>query len=161
MWRSAQNLRITYTPLPPKNDSSPPRIDDLVQYESSTGKGGVKNIKGIDTATLASEARSSDTSVWDWRGKGWLAFVTSHWEVLGWGERERDGRVERWVVTWFAPTLFTKEGVDVYSDHPSGGSNELIHDIMNALVSLDAHQVVDMVEKDMRPVQISMPWKEK
>lgn len=154
MWRTARNVRITYKPLSP-SDADHPRVDDLVEYEKASGKGGVKTVAGVDTA-CGPGTESSGT--WDWRGKGLLGFVTSHWEVLGWGERD-DG--ERWVVTWFAPTLFTKEGVDLYSDRQEGMSETLAGEVLAALKGLDgAKGVVDMVEKDMRAVQVQLPWKE-
>jgi hypothetical protein len=161
MWRSARNVRITYKPLPPQNPSTSGacRIDDLVEYEALNGKGGVKTVAGVDTAS-----KPNDTGAWDWRGKGWLFFVSSHWEVLGWGERPlagADGGVERWVVTWFAPTLFTKEGIDVYSDRREGPSKETLDEIMASLKGLDAKPVADMCEKDMQPVAIELPWKER
>lgn len=159
MWRTARNVRITYTPLPPHSgDASRARIDDLVQYEKTSGKGGVKTVSGVDTA-----AGSSDTGSWDWRGKGLLGFVTSHWEVLGWGERAGEGEnggTERWAVTWFAPTLFTKEGVDLYSDRKGGMSSELAADILAALKGLDAAPLVKMVEADMKEVEVRLPWLE-
>jgi hypothetical protein len=162
MWRSARNVRITYTPLSPNTLDGTYRIDDLVEYESLSGKGGVKTVAGVDTSSAP-----NDTTAWDWRGKGWLFFVSSHWEVLGWGERPlsggegKGGGVERWAVTWFAPTLFTKEGVDVYSDRREGPSKEVLDGIMAALKGLDAKHVVEMCEKDMRPVAIELPWKER
>lgn len=132
-------------------------MDDLVEYEKASGKGGVKTVAGVDTAS-----GPSDTGAWDWRGKGLLGFVTSHWEILGWGEREAAGSAgpERWVVTWFAPTLFTKEGVDLYSDRKEGMSPELASEILAGLKALDAKPVVEMVGSDMQGVQIQVPWKE-
>lgn len=91
-----------------------------------------------------------------------LFFVTSHWEVLGWGEATtKEGVKERWAVTWFAPTLFTKEGVDVYCDRKEGISEETYGEIQRALVGLDgAKKVAELVEKDMQPVEIRLPWLE-
>ncbi|KUI67123.1 hypothetical protein VM1G_02984 [Cytospora mali] len=159
MWSRARNVRITYSPLPSHADSgSRPRVDDLVEYEKSTGKGGVRTVEGIDTA--ASE--SGSTGSWDWRGKGVLGFVTSHWEVLGWGEREVEGGgTERWAVTWFAPTLFTKEGIDLYSDRKEGMSPALAGEILAALKGLNAKELVGMVEMNMKEVEIKLPWMEK
>ncbi|KAB5582426.1 hypothetical protein GE09DRAFT_266949 [Coniochaeta sp. 2T2.1] len=161
MWRSARNVRITYTPISPSpSPSSPLRIDDLVEYESLDGSGKVKSVAGVDTAS-----NPNDTGAWDWRGKGWLFFVSSHWEILGWGERPvaggKDGEVERWVVTWFAPTLFTKEGVDVYSDRREGVGEGLLGEIMDALKGVEAEGVRKMCERDMRAVRIELPWKER
>lgn len=134
-------------------------MDDLVEYEKASGKGGVKTVEGIDTAS-----GRADTGSWDWRGKGLLGFVTSHWEILGWGERggeEGGAPKERWVVTWFASTLFTKEGIDLYSDRREGMSPELAGEILAALKGLDAKPMVEMVGNDMEEVQIQVPWKER
>lgn len=157
MWRSARNVRITYTPLEPTGKASLPRVDDLVEYEHVSGSGSLKSVAGIDTAAAAAD----DSSVWSWRGKGWLFFVTSHWEILGWGERTRpDGEVERWLVSWFAATTFTKEGLDILTDRKEGVSEETAGEIFEALKGLEAKRVVELVEKDMLPVKISLPWKE-
>ncbi|KAK0704794.1 hypothetical protein B0H67DRAFT_603837 [Lasiosphaeris hirsuta] len=155
MWRSARNVRITYTPLEPTKTSLP-RVDDLVEYEHLSGNGSVKSVAGIDTAAAA-----GNSSVWSWRGKGWLFFVTSHWEILGWGERTRpDGEVERWLVSWFAATTFTKEGLDILTDRKEGVGEETAGEILQALKGLEAKRVVELVEKDMLPVKVSLPWKE-
>ncbi|ROT42433.1 hypothetical protein SODALDRAFT_326594 [Sodiomyces alkalinus F11] len=174
MWRSARNVRITYTSLPPKPDGTT-RLDDLVEYESVNSTGRRKTVRGVDTASVAPlpPSPSSDsaltTTSWDWRGSGLLFFATSHWEILGWGERplppgpggEADGsQVERWAVTWFAPTLFTKEGVDIYSDRKEGLSQETYKLVHEALLGLEARSVAEMVEKDLRPVEIRLPWVE-
>ncbi|KAK1242146.1 hypothetical protein MKX07_000132 [Trichoderma sp. CBMAI-0711] len=154
MWRDARNVRITYAPLPPKPDGRL-RIDDLVEYEPANKSGVLKSVAGVDT-------QSASGGGWDWRGKGWLFFVGSHWELLGWGEETRaDGETERWAVTWFAPTLFTKEGLDVYSDRREGLSDETYGRVEEALRRLDAKPLVDMVAQDMKPVEIKLPWTEK
>jgi hypothetical protein len=156
MWRSAQNVRITYKPLDPLT-SNPPRerIDDKVEYESLGGKGGVKSVSGIDTAE-----RAGDGSIWTWRGKRWLALLSSHWELLGWGERTgADGMTERWMVSWFAATTFTKEGLDILSDRKEGPSEGLVEEVLVALKALEARPVAELVERDMLPVAISLPWK--
>lgn len=153
MWRTARNVRITYKTLPAKPDGRV-RIDDLVEYEpSNQADGAVKSVAGTDT--------QSPNGGWDWRGKKWLFFVSSHWEVLGSGEEKTaDGETERWAVTWFAPTLFTKEGLDIYSDRREGISEATYGKIDEALRKLDAKVLVDMVAQDMKPVEIKLPWKE-
>ncbi|KAI2611756.1 uncharacterized protein GGS25DRAFT_209176 [Hypoxylon fragiforme] len=157
MWRSARNVRITYKPYKP--DVKPVANDNLVEYEKKSGKGGVKRVEGIERPDAKIPA------AWMWRGKGLLVIASSHWEVLGWGERPLVGNagegVERWAVTWFAPTLFTQEGVDIYSDRKEGLSKETADEIITALKSLkDAPKVVELVEKLMQDVDISLPWKE-
>jgi hypothetical protein len=166
MWRSARNVRITYAPLP-SADGKPDRIDDLVEYEPTSSSTKLKNVRGVDT-------RSSIG--WDWRGKSWLFFVTSHWEILGWGEvLSEDGTevLERWAVTWFAPTVFTKEGVDVYSDREGGVSEETYKKIYEGLEGMVREgggedegtlalksdtDVVRMWREDLLPVEIKLPW---
>lgn len=154
MWRTARNVRISYSRLPAKSDMRP-RLDDLVEYEPTSGKGTgtLKRVDGIDT--------QADNG-WDWRGKGMLFFVTSHWEILAWGEAEtEDGSKEKWAVTWFAPTVFTKEGLDIYCDRKEGLSERTYSSIMEALKKLDAKHVADMATEHMQPVEIKLPWLEK
>ena len=38
--------------------------------------------------------------------KGWLMIASSKWQVLGYGEG--------WAITYFAKTLFTPAGIDIY-----------------------------------------------
>ncbi|KXX82310.1 hypothetical protein MMYC01_201956 [Madurella mycetomatis] len=160
MWRTARNVRITYGPLPASKEGRA-RVSDLVEYESLSGSGSLKRVTGVDTAS-----HGEGTSAWDWRGSGLLFFVGSHWEVMGWGEREipgAGGEVERWVVTWFAPTVFTAEGLDVYSDRREGGSEGLVADVMAELgrVAEGKGKLGELVGKDMRGVAVSLPWKER
>lgn len=153
MWRSARNVRISYKPIAAKGDGRA-RIDDLVEYEPSNKTGVLKTVEGVDT-------QASDGS-WDWRGKGWLFFVSSHWELLAWGEgTTADGKPEKWAVTWFAPTVFTKEGLDIYSNQREGLSEETYKRIDEALKKIEAKPLVDMTTQDMRPVEIKLPWTEK
>ncbi|KAI0479356.1 hypothetical protein GGR56DRAFT_673283 [Xylariaceae sp. FL0804] len=182
MWRGAQNVRITYAPYYPSGATTSEEEkeearrsgvnDNVVEYEKKNKKkSGVKRVDGVERPDPVVPA------AWNWRGKGWLAIASSHWEVLGWGERPRpppvgddtgagagagaDADVERWAVTWFAPTLFTQEGVDIYSDRPEGLSRETVEGILGALGELGAApKVVEMVRKDMQEVAISLPWQE-
>ncbi|KAF7554501.1 hypothetical protein G7Z17_g2871 [Cylindrodendrum hubeiense] len=152
MWRSARNVRITYKLLP-ANSNGFPRLDDVVEYEPSNKEGVLKSVAGIDT-----QAPDGSASSWNWRGKGWLLPITSHWEVLGWGEATTaEGVKERWAVTWFAPTLFTSEGLDVYCDRKEGLSAETYTAVREALDALGEASLVAMVEKDMKPVEIKLP----
>lgn len=163
MWRDARNVRITYKILDPKptqaggGGTSLARIDDLVEYEPSGKSSVLKSVHGVDT--------QSGSGGWDWRGKGWLFFVGTHWELLGWGEsalpESEGGGVERWAVTWFAPTVFTKEGVDVYCDRREGLSEAAYARVRAALAGVEAEGLRGMVERDMKPVEIKLPWTEK
>lgn len=50
--------------------------------------------------------------------------ASSHWEVLGHGEEEGG-----WAVTYFAKTLFTPAGVDVYARRRGGLSEGMVERI--------------------------------
>lgn len=64
-------------------------------------------------------------------------------------------------MTWFAPTVFTKEGLDIYCDRKEGISEGTYKKIAEALEKIEAKEVADMVVKDMKPVAIQLPWTEK
>ncbi len=84
-----------------------PRNEDCVEYESANGKGGVKSVSGANTGSA-----ETGGGVWDWRGKSGLFFVTSHWEILGWGEHPAQGRRSREVGGDVVrpKTIFSAEG---------------------------------------------------
>lgn len=169
MWRTAQNVRISYRTLP-ADAKGRPRNEDRVEYESNKEEGGrkkaVKSVEGVNVlGTSKTEAGDRPDGTFDWRGKSWLFFVTSHWEVLGWGERplvKADGSedgVERWVVTWFAPTFFTKEGIDFYSDRSEGLSAETAAALLEA-ASASWPEPLATLAKGLLPVDIKLPWSE-
>jgi hypothetical protein len=125
MWKKVSNVTITYSPL----SSDPSKLDDYVAYVSPTLFGlKVKSIQGIDTP--------AGPGCWNWRGSGWLRIASSHWEILGYGE---EGRSEggRWVVTYFAKTLFTPAGIDIYSWNQEGLKAETVERIKKALVEVE------------------------
>ncbi|KAH8803117.1 hypothetical protein F5884DRAFT_496581 [Xylogone sp. PMI_703] len=153
MWRKAKNVRITYKIITPPDPSKPTLLDDEVCSEPTerTLMPQPKSIKGIDTP--------AGVGAWDWRGKGLLKIASSHWEVLGWGERdavteERERIKERWVVTWFAPSLFTPAGVDLYSNRMAGMTEGTYEAIMMALENIGVKELVDLVKNEMKKVKI-------
>ena len=79
-----------------------------------------------------------------------LRIASSHWEVLGWGEKGG----ERWVVTWFAPSMFTPAGLDLYTSRKDGMSEELYRDITAALEGLEAKEMADLAKAEMKEVKI-------
>ncbi|KAK2070988.1 hypothetical protein P8C59_005445 [Phyllachora maydis] len=174
MWRNKRNVRIGYTPREPTTAAGRPvaRNCDLVEWEPVSGKGGVKSVSGTNTAsgaplkpsTAPAEASSAplNTGSWDWRGKGLLFWVTSHWEILGWGERPLPGGgIERWAVTWFTPSMFTQEGIDIYADRKGGLSKETAGEIIQHLKTLPTEKLASMCESDLKEVEIKLPWKER
>ena len=113
MWKSKRNVRISYTPLP----DAPGKLDDLVEYQGLTSE-KLKSVHGIDTP------HQTFPGSYNWRGKGWLRVASSHWEVIGYGTEEGG-----WAVTYFAKTLFTPAGIDVYSRGKRGLSKGLMQRI--------------------------------
>lgn len=106
------------------------RLDDIVSYQASNSN-KIKTVHGVDTAS------GKGSGAWDWRGKGLLAIASSHWEILGYGEIGE----EPWVVTYFAKTLFTPAGVDIYSRSNNGLSGEIVSGIKEALSTLEDSNV--------------------
>jgi len=138
MWKSKRNVSITYTPLPASDpsisaDQGTDRLDDLVSYQSLDSD-KVQTVRGVDKASGGSR------DAWDWRGKGWLMIASSHWEILGWGEEviaaEGDAR-NAWVVTYFAKTLFTPAGIDLYSRSQRGLQPDTVEKIKDALAEIE------------------------
>ncbi|CAK7203715.1 hypothetical protein SEUCBS139899_006459 [Sporothrix eucalyptigena] len=167
MWRSAQNVRISYRTLP-DDANGRARNEDRVEYESNKPNSGPKKVKSVEGTNVLGTVSSTDKTsdgTFDWRGKSWLFFVTSHWEILGWGERPlaggKPGEVERWVVTWFAPTFFTKEGIDIYSDRREGLSAETAAAVQTAMTTTAQWPTpLATLAKDLLPVDINLPWSE-
>ncbi|KAF2650459.1 hypothetical protein K491DRAFT_608757 [Lophiostoma macrostomum CBS 122681] len=143
MWKKNRNVRITYTPV---SNTSPAHIDDVVTYQplSSTK---LKTVHGLDkpfsvpgtsdsvskTGTQNAEGETYASLAYQWRGKGWLMIASSKWEILGYGDEAGTGN--SWVVTYFAKTLFTPAGVDVYSRKGQLAPTTL-EDIKKALAEL-------------------------
>lgn len=121
MWKSNKNITITYTPL----GSPPGAIDDFVQYKPLDSD-KEKTVHGIDTPDPDVQAKYS------WRGKGLLKVTSSEWEVLGFGNDEGG-----WAVTYFAKTLFTPAGIDVYARTQYGISTSLLDRIKHELKKVD------------------------
>ncbi|KAJ5363912.1 uncharacterized protein N7496_009625 [Penicillium cataractarum] len=162
LWKDKRNVSITYTPIPSQNasttagsgsgDDPTTKLDDLVQYQSrDPSKTKIHTVHGIDTPSV------SNPGAWDWRGKGWLMIASSHWEVLGFGEIEPEqagagngtgSEEERnaWVVTYFAKTLFTPAGIDVYSRRKEGVSEDILEGIFRALRGLQVPEIGGLVD---------------
>lgn len=121
MWKSNRNVRITYSSLP----NAPGKLDDLVEYQSLTGE-KLKSVHGIDTPNQSFPAS------YDWRGKGWLRIASSHWEVLGYGPEEGG-----WAITYFAKTLFTPAGIDIYSREKGGLSERLVQRLQDEMKKIE------------------------
>ncbi|RVD86374.1 uncharacterized protein DFL_004653 [Arthrobotrys flagrans] len=139
MWKSAKNIRITYTSIPSTKD-----IDDMIHYNPRDGppaatqtpegsaKLVTKSIHGVDYPLSGDERDLT----YKWRGKGLLFIATSRWQVVGYGGRDvrvvtGEGGEEvlegvEWVVTYFEKSLFTPAGVDVMTVAREGVDGEVL-----------------------------------
>lgn len=80
--------------------------------------------------------------------------ASSHWEILGFGETTPENGTETgdeeesnaWVVTYFAKTLFTPAGVDVYSRRKEGVSQDVLEGIFRALKGLQVPEIGGLVD---------------
>src|SRR4051812_34495756 len=70
------------------------RFDDTVEYEQH---GRTKQILGVDTIEAPNK--------FVWRGKGWLRFFTSRWEIVSVSDQA--------LALKFSKTLFTPAGFDI------------------------------------------------
>lgn len=69
--------------------------------------------------------------------------------MLGWGEEEEEqdgvGEGQKWVVTYFAKTMFTPAGIDVYSRRKEGLRGSTLEKVKEALGRVDAEVVRGLV----------------
>ncbi|KAK4055387.1 hypothetical protein OIO90_003225 [Microbotryomycetes sp. JL221] len=125
LWKDKKNVVIEYNPV--KGEAST-TLDDLVSYNKRSDKPGTKasTVHGVDRfeGTLRdSDQAAQEQSLtggprWKWRGKGWLVIASSHWQVLGHNltsATQSSSTEPQWVVTYFASTLFTPAGLDIYT----------------------------------------------
>jgi hypothetical protein len=126
LWRGKRNVVITYTATA-ASGSGRARLDDVVAYQTA-GSAERKTVAGVDTAS------PDAPGAWHWRGKGWLRIASSRWQLLGHGELPDGGR---WAVTYFAKTLFTPAGVDLYARERAGLPPDAVERVKLALAGLD------------------------
>lgn len=75
------------------------------------------------------------------RGAGWLKIATSQWQLLGFHvshDSPAESEDPEWVVTYFASTLFTPAGLDIYSRTKDGLSDVFVEGLVEELGSLGA-----------------------
>jgi hypothetical protein len=132
LWKGKRNVNITYKLLP--EESGVQKIDDLVQYQALDSE-KIKSVHGVDTPT------PGNPGAWDWRGKGWLMIASSHWECLGFGLTD-DGN--QWIITYFAKTLFTPAGIDIYSRSKEGLPQETVDGILATLKGFGVENITEL-----------------
>ena len=140
MWKSNRNVTVNYSIIPAqKSQDLPNKIDNSTSYQSLTSS-KVKTINGIDTAL------GTDTSIWDWRGKGWLTIIASHWEILGYGDIPGEaGRPGQWLVVFIAATKFTNAGISILSRMKEGIPEIVLKDVLESLGRIENEAVKKFV----------------
>ena len=126
MWKSNRNVTISYKPLDSVVNGTN-QLEDIVKYQPLNSD-KIKTILGVDTYSATA------FSAWDWRGKGWLKMISSHWEMIGHGEIE--GGLQ-WAVTYFAKTMFTPAGIDIYTKSKERLPAGVIEAIKKTLLDMD------------------------
>ncbi|KAJ7161428.1 hypothetical protein C8R43DRAFT_880929 [Mycena crocata] len=129
MWKDKKNVKITYSTIPGEPAAT---MDDLVSYEKRSAKPGAapSTVKGIDRLEEGATGR------WKWRGKGLLMIASSRWSLLGFhvtsptAQGNPASEDPEWVVTYFASTLFTPAGLDIYSRSKDGLSDKFVEDLI-------------------------------
>ena len=75
-----------------------------------------------------------------------MVIAGSHWEARGGGEAQGEhGKRESWAVTYFAKTMFTPAGIDVYARTKEGLSEGLVEVIKKALGKTEHEGVKGLV----------------
>lgn len=117
----------------------------------------MKSIRGVDTAELDADAEAGEeggkeerkeeggmnakVKVWNWRGSGWLKVASSRWEVLGYGlfhpPSSTPAAPREWALTFFASTIFSPAGIDIYSRDRTPLPFELLEGIKGALEKME------------------------
>ncbi|KAL9030668.1 MAG: hypothetical protein Q9196_001234 [Gyalolechia fulgens] len=121
-WRDKRNVVLTYTPLDASNagPASRPLLDDLITYQTLTSA-KVKTMRGTDTPS------PSDPRAWTWRGNGMLKFVTSHCQILGYGEAEDEEHGGGdWLVIWAQRSIFSPAVLNLCTRHKEGMREEWV-----------------------------------
>ena len=97
MWLSGERTGPSFHYTVSECDGEPVLLDE-VSYLQKDQK---RTISGVDFPDPKAPGRFT------WRGKGWLFFLKSRWEVRLMDE------YNQWAVIHFSKTLFTPEGVDI------------------------------------------------
>lgn len=140
LWKDKRDVTIDYNVLPP-DAAGIVRVEDTTSYRG-LGSAKVKTIRGCNTPSGTAQA-GTHAGAHDWWGYGWLKVATSHWEILGHGECAGGGQ---WLVTHFHKTLFTPEGIDVYSREKRGLPAETLADVTKGLQGLESDGFKKMVD---------------
>ena len=103
MWMQGHRTRPRFIYSNPRVVDGLQRFDDAVEF---TEGGRTKTIVGVDTQQAVGSMK------YEWRGKGWLWFFVSRWEVL------HVSADEQCLALSFTKTWATPAGIDVIARSP-------------------------------------------
>ena len=113
------------------------QFDDVVEYyaKSTSARSRVVGVDTLIVDPLDSSRHSASASKpaqtrYNWRGRGWLFWVTSRWQILGCSADPSPENAGAWAVTYFAKTLFTPEGLDLYCRSAEGLPADVVAEIL-------------------------------
>jgi len=146
LWKKRKNVTITYSPLEGV-DSSESFLDTVTfnNINSDEGK-DPSTVVGIDVHdknapdNLTEDREATPTDLnglrFKWDGKGLLSVSSAKWQVLGFFlAQDSTRRDEDWVVTYFASTLFTPAGLDIYVRKPQNFAKEKVQKLIEVCKS--------------------------
>lgn len=126
-WASSKHsITTTYIPST-QTQATSGVLEDLSSYlnDNSSTQSVTKGI---------SSPSASEKGVFHWRGASWLRFVTTKWEIVGYGALDGAGKIV--LVTVAQKTTFTPQSVSIYSRQSTGLSPEDIKMVTDDLKSL-------------------------
>ncbi|KAL8276380.1 hypothetical protein RQP46_011225 [Phenoliferia psychrophenolica] len=132
LWKGKKNVVISYAAIPNEPATT---LDDVVSYNKVGDAAGKSpsTVKGID------RLEEGTAGAWKWRGKGLLTPITSRWQLLGFNVRSASSEAQEepeWVVTYFASTLFTPAGLDIYARTARGVPDEMVEKLTKSIEGL-------------------------
>ncbi|KAJ7492474.1 hypothetical protein FB451DRAFT_1022016, partial [Mycena latifolia] len=131
LWKNKKNVAITYSAMAGEPATT---FDDLVTYQMRSAKAGAapSTVKGIDRLEEGAAGR--------WKWKRLLMIATSKWQLLGFRvsstTADSESHEPEWVVTYFASTLFTPAGLDIYSRSKDGLSDAFVEKLIEDIGAL-------------------------
>lgn len=152
MWQDRKHsLTINYSTPADGNDEF---HDETTWYEDNSNK-------QTSTKGICSPLGTEPGFVYNWRGAGWLRWVTTKWEILGLGvwssnfhdgaevmeEVNEDGVVV--LVTLVSKTMFSPQAISIFLQDRLAAVNEerVIKGILEALKSLGGQSLCNEVDK--------------
>lgn len=131
-WKDKRNATITFSPA--ESTHATKILNNITTYQTLSSN-TTKSIHGTDRPSQSSAGH------FEWRGHGWLRIASSRWEILGYGELEDGGA---WLLIFTQASIFTSEGVILYSRNKGGLSDAFQEDLEAALAKYEPQHLKDV-----------------